>query len=166
MRKLPSVSAQGVAKLRRRKQCKIDAVWLKDAAFRGTVGKMGGEMEKVRGIGGVFFRAKDPEALGEWYAKNLGVPRAPTDMETPPWVSDGGVTVFAPFSEATDYFPASQQIMINFRVDDLDAILARLAAAGIASSKHHDIDDVGRFAWVYDPEGNPIELWEPVASGG
>ena len=120
-------------------------------------------MEKVRGIGGVFFRAKDPEALGEWYAKNLGVPRAPTDMETPPWVSDGGVTVFAPFSEATDYFPASQQVMINFRVDDLDAMLAQLRSAGNEPFNEQTMEGIGRFAHIHDPGGNAVELWEPAS---
>ena len=124
---------------------------------------MVGEMEKVRGIGGVFFRAKDPDALGEWYAKNLGVPRAPTDMETPPWVSDGGVTVFAPFAEGTDYFPASQQVMINFRVDDLEAMLAQLRAAGIEPFNEQAMEGIGRFAHIHDPEGNAIELWEPAS---
>ena len=120
-------------------------------------------MERVRGIGGVFFRAKDPEALGEWYAKNLGVPRAPTDMETPPWVSDGGVTVFAPFSEATDYFPASQQVMINFRVDDLDAMLAQLRSAGTEPFNEQTMEGIGRFAHIHDPGGNAVELWEPAS---
>lgn len=119
-------------------------------------------MEKVVGIGGVFFRAKDPAALAEWYNSHLGVSPAPTDMTTPPWTSTEGVVVFAPFAADTDYFPANQQVMINFRVGDMDAMLGQLRAAGIDIRNEQTMDGIGRFAHISDPEGNAIELWEPA----
>ena len=122
-------------------------------------------MEKVTGIGGVFFRSKDPAALAEWYHDTLGVTPAPTDMTTPPWVAEGGVTVFAPFAADTEYFPQTQQVMINFRVADLDAMVAQLQAAGVEVFNETSMEGVGRFAHLHDPEGNAIELWEPAGSG-
>lgn len=119
-------------------------------------------MEKVQGIGGIFFRARDPEALAIWYETHLGVPRVPTDMDSAPWVSGEGVTVFAPFPEETDYFPASARMMLNFRVSDLDAMIAQLLSNNIAIRNESTMDGVGRFAHLDDPEGNPIELWEPA----
>ena len=118
-------------------------------------------MQKVTGIGGVFFRARDPAALAVWYDRHLGVSPAPTDMETPPWIGEGGVTVFAPFAADTDYFPAGQQVMINFRVSDMDAMLTQLHAAGIETFNETTMDGIGRFAHLKDPEGNAVELWEP-----
>ena len=113
------------------------------------------------GIGGVFFRAKDPEALQAWYRTHLGV--AAEDPYN--WVQEAGPTVFMPFARDTDYFPADRQWMINFRVTGLDALLAALRAAGIAVITNPDWDspETGRFARVHDPEGNPVELWEPPA---
>lgn len=119
-------------------------------------------MEKVNGIGGVFFRAKDPKALSAWYRDQLGINLTPTTMEDVPWVSEGGVTVFAPFAEDTDYYPAAQQVMINFRVGDLDAMLAQLRAAGTEPFNEQTMDGLGRFAHARDPEGNVFELWEPA----
>ena len=121
-------------------------------------------MEKVQGIGGLFFRARDPQALAEWYQTHLGINPAPTDMTTPPWVSSEGVTVFAPFSQDTDYFPAENTFMLNFRVSSLDRMLAQLRAADIAIEREEAMDGIGRFARIHDPEGNPIELWEPEAA--
>ena len=121
-------------------------------------------MEKVKGIGGLFFRAKDPAALAAWYNAHLGINPAPTDMTTPPWVSGEGVTVFAPFSQDTDYFPAENTFMLNFRVASLDRMLAQLRAADIAIEREEAMDGIGRFARIHDPEGNPIELWEPEAA--
>lgn len=118
-------------------------------------------MERVRGIGGLFFRAKDPTALTEWYQTHLGINPAPTDMTTPPWVSEEGVTVFAPFADDTDYFPAENSFMLNFRVASLDKMLAQLRNAGIAIEREEAMEGIGRFARIHDPEGNPIELWEP-----
>lgn len=118
-------------------------------------------MIKVSGIGGVFFRAKNPETLAAWYQANLGVNIAPTDMTMQPWISREGVTVFAPFADDTDYFPKDRAFMMNFRVDDLDAMLDQLRANGIDVSQEQSMEGIGRFARIHDPEGNPIELWEP-----
>lgn len=119
------------------------------------------ETPPVSGIGGVFFRARDPEALNAWYREHLDVPAGPN-----PWPQAAGIAVFAPFTNATDYFGrAEQQWMINFRVTDLDALTARLAAAGIEviTDPAWDSPEIGRFARIHDPEGNPIELWQPAA---
>ncbi len=111
------------------------------------------------GIGGVFFRANDPEALQEWYRKHLGVGA----QGTSPWMQQSGPTVFIPFPRETDYFPAAKQWMINFRVAGLDRLLAALRGAGIAVTTNPEWDtaETGRFARIHDPEGNPVELWEP-----
>ena len=119
-------------------------------------------MERVEGIGGVFFRAEDPAALAAWYETHLGIAPAPKDARTPPWVSTEGVTVFAPFPKMSDYFEETRAFMLNFRVRDLDAMLAQLRAAGIAVEREETMDGIGRFARIHDPEGNPIELWEPA----
>ena len=120
-------------------------------------------MEKVVGIGGVFFRAKDPEALAQWYQTHLGINLAPTNMDMQAWVSEEGVTVFAPFAEDTDYFPPDRTFMLNFRVRDLDAMLAQLRSGGIEITREEAMDGIGRFARIHDPDGNPVELWEPVS---
>jgi catechol 2,3-dioxygenase-like lactoylglutathione lyase family enzyme len=118
-------------------------------------------MEKVTGIGGVFFRARDPEGLAAWYAAHLGL--APGAGGTP-WRQEAGFTVFAPFPADTDYFPTERTFMLNLRVADLDAMLAQLAAAGIEAETRAEWDGPhGRFARIHDPEGNPIELWQPPA---
>lgn len=119
-------------------------------------------MERVRGIGGVFFRSANPAALSEWYKSNLGVDRVPDDMGTSPWITEAGVTVFSPFAEDTTYFPPRQQVMVNFRVADLDAMLAQLRNAGVEPFNEQTMEGIGRFAHITDPEGNAIELWEPV----
>lgn len=119
-------------------------------------------MEKVDGIGGVFFRAKDPAALARWYETHLGINPAPTDMTMKPWVAEEGITVFSPFDEATDYFPAEHQFMLNFRVRDLDAMIAQLRAADVEIDREDVMEGVGRFARIHDPEGHPIELWQPA----
>ena len=119
-------------------------------------------MEKVQGFGGFFFRARDPEALAEWYRVHLGVAPVPQDAEGTPWMAEGGGTVFAPFAADTEYFAADKSFMLNFRVADLDAMVAQLEAAGIAVTRHDDMPGIGRFAHLADPEGTPIELWEPA----
>ena len=117
----------------------------------------------VTGIGGLFFRSKDPKALADWYVKHLGV--GPSEDHPWIWPQQAGPTVFAPFKADSDYFPADRQWMINFRVDDLDGLIASLKAAGIEvlTKAEWDAPEVGRFARIHDPEGNPIELWEPAA---
>ena len=116
----------------------------------------------VTGIGGFFFRAKDSDALRDWYVEHLGVGSAPYGL----WDTQAGPTVFAPFAADTDYFPADKVWMLNLRVDDLDGLCATLEAAGIAviTKAEWDMPGVGRFARIHDPEGNPVELWEPEAA--
>ena len=119
-------------------------------------------MARVTGIGGVFFRARDPEGLAQWYDRHLGVDPVPTSYEQQPWSQQAGPTVFAPFPADTDYFgETSRQWMINFRVSDLDAMVAQLQQAGVDVEVSDDEFPNGRFARLHDPEGNPIELWEP-----
>ena len=120
-------------------------------------------MQRVTGIGGVFFRAKDPVALARWYQDRLGVTMAPTEAGGTPWMTEAGVTVFAPFAADTGYFAPESQFMINFRVTDLSAMVAQLRAGGITVSDQTEMEGVGRFARLQDPEGTPIELWEPAS---
>ena len=117
-------------------------------------------MERVLGVGGYFLRATDPVALGAWYRDCLGLE---TD-ENGTWRQEPGVTVFATFEADTDYFGSpTQQTMLNFRVRDLDAMLAQLRATGAAvADDTQDMEGVGRFGWVTDPEGNRVELWQPT----
>jgi catechol 2,3-dioxygenase-like lactoylglutathione lyase family enzyme len=118
-------------------------------------------MQKVTGIGGVFFRAKDPMVLSAWYEQHLGINGMSENGSL--WIQQRGPTVFAPFPADTNYFgDGSRSFMFNFCVDDLDAMLAQLRAADVKTVK--DIEEqvgIGRFAWIEDPEGNRIELWEP-----
>ena len=120
-------------------------------------------MQKVQGFGGFFFRAQDPEGLASWYQAHLGIDPAPTNMDMTPWQTEAGVTVFSPFAADTDYFPTDKTFMLNFRVTDLDAMIAQLASAGIEISDESEMEGIGRFARIHDPEGNAIELWEPVS---
>ena len=120
-------------------------------------------MKRVTGIGGIFFKAKDPKALGEWYRTHLGI-------EVTAWggakftSEGGGVTAWTPFKEDTKYFaPSQSSFMINYRVEDLVALIAVLRSEGVEVDGEGDASDYGRFAWVIDPEGNKVELWEPVA---
>ena len=114
----------------------------------------------VTGIGGLFFRARDPKALGAWYAEHLGVGGGEWGL----WDQTAGPTVFSPFKADTDYFPADRQWMLNLRVDGIDALLDRLRDAGVEvlTNPEWDSPEVGRFARIHDPEGNPVELWEPA----
>ena len=117
----------------------------------------------VTGIGGFFFRARDPEALGKWYATHLGVGAGDYGA----WDTQGGTTIFSPFKADTDYFNVDKQWMLNLRVDGLNAVLESLRVAGIEvlTKAEWDMPGVGRFARIHDPEGNPIELWEPDLEG-
>ena len=117
-------------------------------------------MERVLGIGGYFIRATDPAALGAWYRECLGLDADANGV----WTQQPGLTVFAPFEADTDYFGArSQQTMLNFRVRDLDAMLAQLRDKGAeVAAETQEMEGVGRFGWVTDPEGNRIELWQPT----
>ncbi len=122
-------------------------------------------MERVQGIGGLFFRSRDPESLGAWYAGCLGVGPVPTDYSQTPWLQESGETVFAPFPQDSDYFGRSeQQWMVNFRVSNLDAMVSQLNALGVEVTLDPEVYPNGRFARLKDPEGNPVELWEPAGS--
>ena len=109
----------------------------------------------VEGIGGLFFRSTDPTARAAWYREHLGI-----DPDI--WNQKAGPTVFAPFPADSDYFEADQPFMLNLRVSDLDALAADLEAAGIPVERRPDWNtEYGRFVRIHDPEGLPIELWEP-----
>ncbi|HEY4367119.1 MAG TPA: VOC family protein [Steroidobacteraceae bacterium] len=115
----------------------------------------------VTGIGGIFFRAQNPEALQAWYREHLGVGAAMTGNDWV-WQQSAGPTVFSPFKADTDYFSRDKQWMLNFRVTGLDDLLAKLRSAGIeiVTNKEWDSPETGRFARIHDPEGNAVELWE------
>lgn len=121
-------------------------------------------MQRVLGIGGVFFKAKDPKALAEWYRQNLGVPLdAGQTYGTFASSAAGEPTVWATFPRHTEYFgPNSTDCMINYRVADLEAFVAQLAEAGIEHTGKIEEYEYGKFAWIHDPEGNRIELWQPL----
>jgi predicted enzyme related to lactoylglutathione lyase len=122
-------------------------------------------MAKALGIGGVFFKSKDPQALGRWYADALGVPIDPSyggATFQPAAMPEKGATTWAPFKHDTDYFaPSDQAYMINLVVDDLDGALAQVEKAGATLVGDPEDYDYGRFGWFLDPEGNKVELWEP-----
>lgn len=123
----------------------------------------GTEMEKVAGIGGLFFRAHDPKALGNWYQQHLGISLTPTSEGGSVWQQEAGPTSFSPFPETTKYFGDSNKAwMVNFRVHDLDKMVAQLRAAGIEVKDPETYANIGRFTRLHDPEGNPIELWQPA----
>lgn len=115
----------------------------------------------VTGMGGLFFRAKDPGTLTQWYKEHFGLGGGDSW-----WQQAAGPTVFAPFKQDSDYFSADKAFMINFRVDDLAGMIEKLEGAGIEVLRKDEWDldgSYGHFARVHDPEGNAIELWEPPA---
>ena len=121
-------------------------------------------MARAIGIGGVFLKARDPKALGAWYRDHLGLPLedwggAVLKFSDDPTPRESGYAVWSLFPEATTHF--SGPCMVNFRVDDLDALLAQLRSAGCTVDEKVSDDDYGRFGWVTDPEGNRVELWQP-----
>ena len=141
--------------------CALGAVWGSRSTAQ-EASKATPQTERVTGIGGFFFRAKDPKALAEWYERNLGVTRTPESYGAEPWRQESGPAVFAPFSASTKYFGRpEQQWMINFRVRDLDAMVAQLKRAGTVVDVDSAVYPNGRFARLQDPEGNPIQLWQP-----
>ncbi len=118
-------------------------------------------MEKVLGLGGVFIRAKNPVILSDWYRDKLGVDSPNQQV----WHQSAGPCVFAPFPEKSEEFSAKKQWMLNFRVADLDAMVAQLREHGVDVAINDEEDPtLGRFARLTDPEDNPIELWEPPAA--
>jgi glyoxylase I family protein len=122
----------------------------------------GTQMEKVAGIGGLFFRAHDPKALGNWYQQHLGISLTPTGEGGTVWQQEAGPTAFSPFPETTKYFGDPQKVwMVNFRVHDLEKMIAQLRTSGIEVKDPESYPGIGSFARLHDPEGNPIELWQP-----
>ena len=123
-------------------------------------------MAKAVGVGGVFLKAKDPKQLAAWYAKHLGIASSEDGSLIFDGPESGGMTVFAHFPADTKYFgEGPQDAMVNFRVDNLDALLTQLEAEKIAIDPSRMDFSYGRFAWITDPEGNRVELWEvPTAS--
>lgn len=120
-------------------------------------------MERVAGIGGFFFRAQTPRAIAHWYAEHLGVSLTPTEYGQRPWQQQAGPTVFEPFPADSKYFGrADRTFMLNFRVSDLDAMVAQLRAGDITVDVDPKTYPNGRFARLSDPEGNPIQLWQPA----
>ncbi|HEY0550952.1 MAG TPA: VOC family protein [Verrucomicrobiae bacterium] len=120
------------------------------------------DKQRVLGIGGLFFRAKDPATLAQWYKDILGIDLVPADYSQKPWSQEAGPTAFAPFGSDTDYFGnMEKQWMLNFRVRNLDAMVAQLRAENVEVRVDPETYPNGRFARLHDPEGNPIELWEP-----
>lgn len=127
-------------------------------------------MKRVTGIGGVFFKAKDPKALGAWYKAHLGINVEEWGGAVLRWSDDNtdgsGTTTWNPFKADTDYFaPSTSSFMINYRVDDLDALLELLREEGCKVDEKVEDSEFGKFGWVMDPEGNKVELWQPPAGG-
>lgn len=122
-------------------------------------------MEQVNGIGGIFFKSENPERLYKWYEKHLGIKADPQVGKMFEWQQkDGkpGLTIWAIFPRDTKYFdPSHASFMLNYRVENLDALLEALRAEGVWIDPKREDHDYGRFAWIMDPEGNRIELWEP-----
>jgi predicted enzyme related to lactoylglutathione lyase len=122
-------------------------------------------MARVIGLGGIFFKARDPKSLGDWYTKHLGLVVA--DFGGAMFEEDAqrpGCTLWSLFKEDTQHFaPSTKPFMVNFRVDDLDTLLAQLRGAGVQVDEKVDKSEYGNFGWIMDPEGNRVELWEPPA---
>ena len=122
---------------------------------------------RVTGLGGFFFKSKDPKAIREWYKKHLGLPT--DDYGCTFWWKDQEgkdcSTQWSPFKEDTTYFsPSKKQFMMNFRVEDLEALLNELRAEGVTVVGEIEEYEYGKFGWILDPEGNKLELWQPVDS--
>lgn len=118
-------------------------------------------MASTPSFGGAFLRAQDPKALYAWYEQHFGLVRS-SGAFTFPAAAQRGPVVLSFFSQQDAYFPPEQKAMLNFQVDDLDATLDRLAAAGVAVDPRRDSYDFGKFGWFTDPEGNRVELWQPA----
>ncbi len=119
-------------------------------------------MPQATGIGGVFLRARDPKALYAWYQDHLGLPPANAGGFSLPAENQRASIALAFFPQGSGYFPTSQPAMLNFQVDQLDALLDKLAAAGVAVDPKREACEYGKFGWFTDPEGNRVELWQPA----
>ncbi len=124
-------------------------------------------MAQITGIGGIFFKAKDPQALSDWYRDMLGLAvEAWGGAMLTPRADGPPVTLWSPFPADTTYMaPSTREFMVNFAVDDLDGFVAQLESKGVAVLARDDSDPNGRFAWILDPEGTKIELWQATAAG-
>jgi predicted enzyme related to lactoylglutathione lyase len=120
-------------------------------------------MASITGFGGAFLRANDPETLYQWYERHLGLKRSKGAF-TFPAADQRGPVVCAFFRQEDDYFPLAQRAMLNLQVDDLDGVLDRLAEEGVPVDAKRESYKFGRFGWFTDPEGNRVELWQPVLS--
>ena len=120
-------------------------------------------MASVTGFGGAFLRANDPTALYQWYEQHLGLVNAGGSF-TYPAPTQYPQVVFAFFKQENAYFPPAQKAMINLQVDDLDAVLDRLTSEGVAVDPKRENYDFGKFGWITDPEGNRVELWQPLGN--
>ena len=120
-------------------------------------------MASITGFGGVFLRSDDPKALYQWYERHLGLVKSGGSFAYPGPTQHPHV-VFALFKQDNDYFPPAQKAMINLQVDDLDGVLDRLIADGVTVDEKRESYDFGKFGWCTDPEGNRVELWQPVAT--
>jgi predicted enzyme related to lactoylglutathione lyase len=118
-------------------------------------------MASVTGFGGVFLRANDPKALYQWYEKHLGLVKSGGAWSFSPPTKHPEI-IFSLFKQDNDYFPPAQKAMLNLQVDDLDGLLDRLIEEGVAVDPKRDSYDFGKFGWLTDPEGNRVELWQPV----
>ncbi len=124
-------------------------------------------MARVTGIGGVFLKSPDPKALSAWYAEHLGIQLNEWGGAAFRWSDEvpptTGTTAWSVFPETTKYFgPGPQTAMINYRVDDLDGLLAKLEAAGVSIDPKREDASYGKFAWITDLDGNRVELWQPL----
>ena len=120
-------------------------------------------MARAVGVGGVFLKASDPKMLSAWYAEHLGIQAQDGGALAFDGPESLGMTVFAHFPESTKYFgDGQQQAMVNFRVDDLQGLLTQLEASGVKIDPKQEDYGYGKFAWIWDPEGNRVELWEPA----
>lgn len=123
-------------------------------------------MAKVLGVGGIFFKSRNPQRLMQWYQEHLGFSTESSDYTTffPAAVPNGGCTVFSPFKDTTGYFaPSKRDFMFNLIVDDLDAALEQVKRGGAELVGDPQSFDYGRFGWFMDPDGNKVELWQPAA---
>ena len=121
-------------------------------------------MARITGVGGIFFKSRDPKALSAWYRDVLGIPLEKWGGAKLRYDAEGHppAVVWSPFEEQTSHFaPSERPFMINFAVDDLDGFLAQLRERGVEPLGRDDSDPFGRFAWLLDPDGTKIELWEP-----
>jgi predicted enzyme related to lactoylglutathione lyase len=121
-------------------------------------------MASITGFGGIFLRANDPKALYQWYERHLGLVKSEGSFAFPASAQRAQV-IFALFKPDNAYFPPAQKAMINIEVDDLDAVLDRLIAVGVTVDPKRESYDFGKFGWCTDPEGNRVELWQPIAAG-